>query len=248
MSFVERTGGPRLTPLQTPPPIPPKQTGRLQGRGVEVLPKTQSVTLSPLSEQPKPQKPPRQRTTEKAPPSYSLMRQARYGAVSTKNQLLAKAGRPKDDISFGFLGTKKMSTGYKAILGGLERYQDTFKNDSKLHGSGKQGSDSSRLDALKQQLDGLGDATGKYMKARGHTRKEEIGEIQAQVAHDTEVVKGLQDEVSKGAKLPDRMHLSEIVSYARQASRSRTCRACTTKGCRPSVRGTSSRIATRPPP
>ena len=132
MSFVERTGGPRLAPtdqgLRTPPPTP-KETGRLQGRGVEVLPKTQTITPPSVTVQPKPPKPLRQRKTVQTSPPYKLVREARYGAISTRDQLIAKAGRLKDDISFGFLGTKKMSTGYKAILGGLDHYEATFDND-----------------------------------------------------------------------------------------------------------------------
>jgi hypothetical protein len=168
------------------------------------------------------------------------MREARYGAVSTKDQLIAKAGRPKDDISFGFLGTKKMSTGYKAVLGGLKDYHQIFNSDSNQKAVGQP-----RVDAMMEQIDRVGTAAQRYMQAKGHSHKAEIAEIQTQVANEKQVLKGLKDEVDKGVKLPGNMELWDIVAFAREGIALKDIAALHAEGLSPQDAREGSRIANR---
>jgi hypothetical protein len=220
MTFIDKAGGQRLAPTGLGPKAPVQnqpKVGRMEGHDVQVLPKAQTITPPTLPKPPSTApKPLVQRTAQQTAPTYTLVRDARYGGIGTKDQLIAKAGRPKDDVSFGFLGSKKMSTGYKAILTGMDRYQDTFANDRRQKAMGMAGPSNIRLEALHEQLDGVGSAAQKYLQAKGHGRKPEITEIQGRVAHEKQVIQGLKDEVAKGAKLPDNMELSDIVAFARE--------------------------------
>ena len=49
--------------------------------------------------------------------------QARLGGLNSAYAFTAKAGKPKDDWSFAFLGKYRRDEGYKAVLGGVEKYQ-----------------------------------------------------------------------------------------------------------------------------
>lgn len=206
-----------------PQDVSGKPPGKLQGVSVEIMPKPGGVkeptSTSVRSEVPKPLE---KRSVEKQDlPPYELRREARYGGVPDKDQLIAKAGRPKDDINFGIFGTKKMSTGYKAILGGLENYKKAFENDTfnqsnVKNGYGTSSSPLHRLQVLEEHLDGLSSSSEKYINARGHSHKDEIRALKADVQREKEVVTGLMDEISKGGKLPEGMELSEVVAFARQ--------------------------------
>src|SRR5262245_36425121 len=176
-----------------------KPIGKPLGREVEALPKHPTIkpptTTTPQQVSGKPKL--EQRTVQQDKPPHALVRKARYGALDTRDDLIKKAGRPKEDKNFGFFGTKKMSTGYKAILGGLENY----KNETSRAG-GRQESPTQRLQGLKAKLGEIDSSVDTYMGIKKHGRKQEIGGIKEQVRRETEVIDKLIDEISKGTEFP----------------------------------------------
>ena len=213
MSLVENFRG--SAPIGSTNPRPESQQissnrGSLQGRDVEIVPRRLSLPPPKIERlRDRETKSLDQHEVVQEQPNPRLARIARYGGLDTREQLIQRAGRPKDDISFGLFGTKSMSSGYKAILNGLDGYHQA------LAPNGEQPRPE-QLEALMVQLGDLEGATARYMEARGHSHKYEISVVQSQIKHEKKVIQGLLDEVRGGEPLPDTMTLEEIVAFARQ--------------------------------
>jgi hypothetical protein len=187
----------------------------LHSQGVDVLPKAQTINPPPsrIPLRPPPKPPLEQRNVVREEPNHTLARRARYGGLPEHEQFMSKAGRPKEDTFFGLW---KMSTGYKQILGGLERYHGAFGQEALKDVPGKDELQTTVwLQTMREELDDLHDSTSSYLRKGGHTRKEEVRQLQSQIEHDTRVVQRLLNDIEKGGTIPD-MPLSDIVAYARQ--------------------------------
>ena len=150
--------------------------GHLQGRDVECLPSAQTVT--PARAQPEPPVRPSlaQRAPQQQAPQFNLVRQARLSGLEGAAAFTAKAGKPKDAWSFGFLGKYRRDEGYKAILGGMEKYQAKVASAGTTTPGVKQdlGKMAAMLDDLtgpagryQAQDDGLGGARKAAFTGRG---------------------------------------------------------------------------------
>lgn len=147
----------------------------------------------------------------KKPVNLGLRHEARYRALPTKSQLIEKAGRPKDDIKFWFFGsrTKRMSTGYKAILKGVENYQKTHGHTGNV--------DRGKLQELRDHLETLKDATKAYSGGDSHTRKAEIAGLNHQVRGEIRLLDRILKQMdNEGATWPEGVSLKEGLNFTRQ--------------------------------
>ncbi|MBT9292935.1 hypothetical protein [Prosthecodimorpha staleyi] len=185
----------------------PEQTGVLQTKLVQVMPKSQDPTPPPttksgegvsLSD----------RVVEQQKPAPKLVRAAWTSGVSTKDDLIKTSGRPKDDRFFGLY---KMSTGYKAVLGGLEDYHGTIK---KADTSGETPRET--VKSLMGQLDRVYDHAERYGAKAKHSHKGMVNEVQMQVEQDREVLAGLDKELASGGKIPPGMSFEQVLAFARE--------------------------------
>ena len=148
---------------------------------------------------------------DEGPVNLGLRQEARYRALPTKDQLIEKAGRPKDDIKYWFFGsrTKKMSTAYKAILKQLESYQGTMGHQDKVSRT--------QVQELRDHLLTLKDSTQAYQNRDSHSRKEEIAALNHQVRGELDVLNNLLLEMDEqGSTWPDGVSLKDGMDFARQ--------------------------------
>lgn len=114
-------------PVAAPPPGG-SAPGRLQGRSVERLPEAQTVThaqtqaLGAAAVRPSLQ----ERQPVQHEPQFKLVRQARLSGLDSADAFTAKAGKPKDDISFSFLANTAAMKGTRrssAACRGMRQWQ-----------------------------------------------------------------------------------------------------------------------------
>ena len=213
---------PSHVPSTAAPPPPPEDSaaiapGTMQGRSVQASPQAQVISepSATRSERaPSAGNRLEERQAQPAIPPPTLARQARLGALPSVNELVGRAGRPRDDISFGFLGTRKMSTGYKNILAGLGKYQDLCKGLEKPITSQRE--QQGAVDAMLSELDTLEHAAAGYDKGFFHDRKQAIGDLRSQVANERVVLQGLHNELKAGGTLPPGASLTDAMAFARE--------------------------------
>ena len=193
------------------------ESGSLAGRQVQSLPHAQHVKASPPSRQTgQAQRPvPQVRVGLPAP---QLVRLARFGALPSSNELMTRAGRPKDDIRFG-LFTLQRSSEYKAILNGLNAYHAlTSSGAMAAQGAGNQ---STRVlvdaaETLQTQLDTLAQAAERYGSNSRHTRTGAIEDLRTQIAHERTVLQGVINEFKAGGALPAGASIADVIAFARE--------------------------------
>lgn len=219
MAISETSGSKGLQGLGAPklPPMPTVKQGQMNGIGVTIAPVKLPPPPQPLKTDRAPTPLPG-RNVEPRTPDYRLNRDARAPGVEDRTSLEGRAGRPKDDKSFGLI-TIKMSTGYKAVLNNLDNYHNQVTRDQGtlfgLMAFGGSTSSLSRLHVLEDSLSDLKASADKYMNSSKHTHKTEIGQVRAQIKAETEVLESLMDQVGKGAELPKDMSMAEILDFAR---------------------------------
>ena len=191
MSDVDLRGsGPRLKLYDSPQS---HVDGSQPQENVDVDVAPIEIIKPPSTEHRKPKRTEKQplgrRTVARTKPPPGLVRHARYGALTDHVRFRERAGRPKDDISFGFLGTWRMSTGYKSILEKLEDYHSSYRPDvlATIHDPNQDyelgESDSEKvalmrtLQSMREDLDDLTHCTDRYIRKSGHTRKDEVSSI-----------------------------------------------------------------------
>ncbi len=145
--------------------------------------------------------------------TYALKTAARHGELDTREQITARIGRPRNDISFGFFGTKKMSTGYKALLNANDSYRNQLDNPAPHKSSQEQ------LTSLKSALQSARDNCQTYIDKKGHTHKDDVQALNTRFGHELGVVNGLISDLEKGGKIPTGLSLKDAVAYARQGIR-----------------------------
>lgn len=150
----------------------------------------------------------RQVQKHQGPVDLGLRSEARYRALPSKDQLIAKAGRPKDDISFGVFGTKKMSTRYKAVLGGLENYNHALGSDTQV---GKP-----QVRQLRDHLATLKQATSDYGTSKKHSHKSEMEDLGRQIRREEKLLKSVAEQLDFGASWPAGVSLKEGLHFIRQ--------------------------------
>lgn len=215
MASMEGIRGLQPRQLHTPQAQTPQQVGQLDGRQVLIAARGPELRApDPRTPQDPSRFPQMQRQPEIVEPHYQLTRGARFGALDTSDVLISKAGRPKDDISFGFLGSIKMSTGYKALISDLDGYHSAISNDETWRHSGR--SDSSRLSDVSYRLEELEGSADRYMTQANHTRKDQIADLRGQIRNERTVIEGLKKEISEGASLPKNMSMEQILAFARE--------------------------------
>jgi hypothetical protein len=190
------------------------EEGSLSGRKVQVGTGTQigaspSTKYESLSLEPRSLSA-RDVAVDDAPPDQALRHEARYKALPTMDQLIQKAGRPKDDIKFWCFGsrTKKMSTGYKAILKGLEDYHDALDRG----GKGAKG----RMKLLRGHLQSMQATNNAYLGKAGHSRNHNIEALGHQIRNEIRLLDRAIQQMSEGADWPDGVSLKDGLNFARQ--------------------------------
>lgn len=196
--------------------------GRLQGRDVERLPSAQTVTSAqarPLaSAQGRPslqeRQPVQEAPSQEGAPQFKLIRQARLSGMESAAAFTAKAGKPKDDISFSFLGKYRRDEGYKAVLEGMKTYE------AKLPAASTAGPGALKdLGALAGMLDGLSAAMDRYQakdSSEGGVRKDAFATLALQVANDKRAIGDLVSQLNQGASLPEEATLADALAFARE--------------------------------
>jgi len=189
----------------------PEPTGKLGGMKVEVV-KGDSIEVDLLADLPESQSSSSHSVqSDSGTGNIQLRREAHYAGLPSRDRLVGKAGRPKDDIRFGIFGTKKMSTGYKDLLGKLDVYHSKYA----LNYEGTL-SPESQLEQLDEYLGHLSSSVDKYLKGTGSgigkshtdtTRNQEIKNLKTQITEEKQGVAaatwqwclqhGLSDELQR---------------------------------------------------
>jgi hypothetical protein len=142
------------------------------------------------------------------PVNTELAHAARYLALPTRDQLIAKAGRPKDNITFRGVTVYRMSTGYKTLLAGLDRYQDALNKHQPVTPE--------RLEGLLRHLQGLRKGTDRYFGSSSHTHIGEIKDLRYQIDCNIDLLEGMKKQMKDGAAWPPGTSLRQGIKFARQ--------------------------------
>ena len=152
-----------------------------------------------------------------------------FAKLSNRAQVTSdnRAGRPKDDVSFGFITFKK-STSYKNILSKLDSYHTEVS--SPVFVSSKR-----QLAHMDEQLKSLSKATTRYNRGSSHTRKKEMTKLGKEVNAERKIVRDIRRQLASGGTMPDGMSLSQVMDYARAGISLRDMAGFHTRGIEPRV-------------
>jgi hypothetical protein len=142
------------------------------------------------------------------PDNTELAHAARCHALPTREQLIAKAGRPRDDITFRGLTIHRMSTGYKALLEGLDRYHDALNSDQRVTRN--------QLEGLLDHLQTLRQGADRYVNRSSHTRSSEINDLKDQIDDHIDLLQSVLQQVKKGAAWSPLVSLRDGIDFARR--------------------------------
>jgi hypothetical protein len=231
MSSIQNSRGSRFDP---DPPVrfakrPDRQAdrGNLGGHPVQVVPRSrrpepesaesayysaesayysaESASYSSASSRPLGS---RRASVVAVPVNTEMAQAARDRALPTRDQLIAKAGRPKDDITFLGLTIHRMSTGYKALLEGLDGYHDALNSDQRVTRD--------QLEGLLGHLQTLSEGADRYVKRSSHTRISEINDLKDQIDDHIDLLEGVLQQVEEGAAWHRRVSLRDGIDFARR--------------------------------
>jgi hypothetical protein len=201
----------RSASSQNAPAVP----GNLGGYSVTkssklVLPESVSDPAKSMSDQIESLRPlgSRRVAVDAGPVNTELAHAARYLALPTRDQLIAKAGRPKDNITFRGVTVYRMSTGYKTLLAGLDRYHDALTKHEPVTRK--------RLDGLLGHLRGLRKGTDRYVGSSSHTHIGEIKDLRYQIDCNIDLLEGMKKQMEDGAAWPPGTSLRQGIKLARQ--------------------------------
>jgi hypothetical protein len=178
------------------------------------LPSAQTVTRARAQAEPPARPSLAQRAPEQQPPQFNLVRQARLSGLDSADAFTAKAGKPKDDLSFGFLGKYRRDEGYKAVLGGMEKYQAKAAADGTSNAGVKQD-----LGKLAGMLDDLAGAASRYQTqdaSQGGARKAAFDGLGSQIANEKQAIGDLVTQLNQGATFPTGATLADAIAFARE--------------------------------
>lgn len=196
------------------PPPGGSAPGHLQGRNVERLPSAQTVTRARAQSEAPARPSLAQRAPQQQAPQFNLVRQARLSGLDSAAAFTAKAGKPKDDWSFGFLGKYHRDEGYKAVLGGMEKYQAKVASA----GTSKAGmqQDLGKMAAMLDDLTGPARRCMTQDAGPGGARKEAFTELGSQIANEKQAVGDLVRQLDQGASVPPGATLADAIAFARE--------------------------------
>jgi hypothetical protein len=201
----------RSASSQNAPAVP----GNLGGYSVKkssklVLPESVSDPAKPMSDQIESLRSVGSRSVAvvAVPGNLELAHTARYHALPTSDQLIAKAGRPKDDITFFGHIIRRKSTGYKALLKGLDQYHSALKSGQHVTPE--------RLEGLLDHLQDLRKGTDRYVDGRFHTHTGEIKDLRYQLDRNIDLLKVMLQQMKGGAAWPPGTSLRQGIKLARQ--------------------------------
>ena len=146
---------------------------------------------------------------ENAPLSYPLLRAARFAALSTREQLIQTAGRPKDNISFGVFGSKKCPRSTKPCS--MDWTRTTTVRKPPIHQPTPQEALESRLKVLEElenAVDQYGNKAATHVQSRSNNS--------SSIANERTVPQILVQELKNGAELPHGAKLSDTLAYSRE--------------------------------
>ena len=145
----------------------------------------------------------------------TLARDARYGALPTKDQVLQGAGRPNDDPLFGLF---KSSSGEGSdlhefegsVLHELEDYHGILNG---LHGTAPR----FQVQDLDEQLHRLDSGVTAYLKqGEGTDGADVVGELQTRIGTERVVLDALLQDVKSGGTFPQHLTFAEVMKLARE--------------------------------
>ncbi|MCF8161179.1 MAG: hypothetical protein K9J76_10775 [Polaromonas sp.] len=210
--------GPSLAP-EAPVAAPPpggSAPGRLQGRDVERLPAAQTITRAPSQSTGSAAERPglHERQPVQQSPQYQLIHKARLSGLEGADVFTAKAGRPKEDISFGMLGKYHRDEGYKAVIKGMKTYEAA---GAPVSSSGPQALKG--LDQMRDKVTDLALAVDRYQAtdtSQGGVRKEAFVALGLQLQNEMVAINQLVEQLRQGASLPEGASLADAVAFARE--------------------------------
>src|SRR5262249_27066282 len=115
----------------------------------------------------------------------------------------------KDDIKFfGLFTIRRKSTGYKALLKGLDEYQGAINGGEHVTPE--------RLEGLLGHLQTLRKGARRYDDGWFHTRTSEINAMKYQRDRNIDLLKGMLQQMKGGAAWPPGTSLRQGIKLARQ--------------------------------
>lgn len=150
------------------------------------------------------------RQVQAAPSGAGALRRE---AMPTSTALRRDAGEPRKDWTLMGMTLKRQSTGYQAVLGGL----NTYHRAAEASGTPPTGDAAARklevgrqLQALAEPLHALGTLTESYLSGSSHGRKEALAQLGVQAGTERGQLESLRGQLARMDEWPADVNLADV--------------------------------------